>query len=68
MKFIFVCPENHKTFETEDFEIIENKGVKSDNAGNKHLDATVALSSPCPFCGKKHIFHADEMICPFSVR
>jgi hypothetical protein len=66
MKFIFVCPVKQEAFETEAFEIIENQGVITDDAGNKTLDATVKLSSPCPFCGENHVFHASEMVCPLS--
>ena len=47
------------------FQIIENRGVLLDKAGNKYLDMTVQISSPCPFCGEKHIFHANELACPF---
>jgi hypothetical protein len=66
MEFIFVCPETHAVFNSEDFKIIENKGIKTDAAGNKTLDAKVALTGPCPLCGKKHVYHASELSCPFS--
>jgi len=65
MNFLFFCPLQHQTFQTEDFQIIENRGVLLDKAGNKYLDMTVQISSPCPFCGEKHIFHANELACPF---
>lgn len=66
MKFIFVCPETSRVFESSDFSIIENKGVSADAAGNKTLDAKIRLSEPCPFCREKHIFHASELVCPFD--
>jgi len=66
MKFIFVCPIKNKTFESEDFSVIENKGVITDDAGNKTLDAKVALNEPCPFCGQKHVYPARELSCPFA--
>ncbi len=66
MRFIFVCPENNKTFESDDFELTDNRGIAVDKDGKKFLDAKVALSLPCPFCGKKHIFHASELTCPFT--
>lgn len=66
MNFIFVCPEKNEIFESGEFEMIENRGIVTDKAGNKSLDAKIVLSSPCPFCGKGHIFHVSEMICPFS--
>lgn len=66
MDFIFVCPEQNKVFESSDFSILENRGVAVDDAGNKTLDAKVALDKPCPFCGQKHVYHAGELLCPFS--
>jgi Zn finger protein HypA/HybF involved in hydrogenase expression len=66
MKFIFVCPSQNKVYESADFDILENRGVITDEAGNKTLDAKVALNEPCPFCGQKHVYHAGELSCPFS--
>ena len=65
-KFIFICPIQNKAFESPDFEIQDNKGVVVDEAGNRSLDAKVALNQPCPFCGQKHVYHASELVCPFS--
>lgn len=61
MKFVFVCPEKQKVFESASFEIINNKGIALDMKGNKFLDAKVALIKPCPFCGKKHVYHSSEL-------
>jgi len=66
MNFIFVCPEKNEIFESGDFEMIENRGIVTDEAGNRSLDAKIALTSACPFCGKQHTFHVSELICPFS--
>ena len=66
MKFIFVCPNQNREFESSDFRILDNRGVISDRAGNKMLDAKVALETPCPFCGAKHVYHVRELSCPFS--
>ena len=66
MKCIFVYPTQNKVFESADFRILENKGILTDDAGNKTLDAKVALNEPCPFCGQKHVYHAGELSCPFS--
>ena len=66
MKFLFVCPEKNDVFESNAFKIIEHQGVKVDEAGNKFLDAKIELDFPCPFCGKKHVFHATELSCPFA--
>jgi Zn finger protein HypA/HybF involved in hydrogenase expression len=66
MKFIFVCPNQHKPFESADFKIDDNRGVITDTAGHKTLDATVVLTEPCPYCGQKHVYQASEMSCPFG--
>jgi hypothetical protein len=66
MKLIFVCPNENKAFESADYRIIENRGVVTDAAGNKTLDAKVALDESCPHCGHKHIYRADELSCPFA--
>jgi hypothetical protein len=66
MKFVFVCPEKHQAFESDHFEVVENRGVTVDHDGNKTLDAMVELTTSCPFCGKKHRFYAGELACPFT--
>jgi hypothetical protein len=66
MKFIFVCPNRNEVFESADFRIIENRGVVTDAAGNRTLDAKVTLNAPCPLCGEKHVYDAGELPCPFS--
>ena len=66
MEFLFVCPEENRSFESADFRIVDNRGVTTDLAGNRTLDAKVALNSPCPFCGRLHVFRAVELRCPFE--
>lgn len=66
VKFVFVCTKNNEMFENSNFKIIDNRGVITDAAGNKSLDAKVALNEPCPFCGEKHIYHVSELLCPFT--
>lgn len=66
MKFIFVCPIQNRVFECADFSVLEYRGVTMDEAGGKTLDAKVALNEPCPFCGRKHVYHASELSCPFG--
>lgn len=66
VNFIFVCPNTNKVFESSDFKIVDNRGIVMDEAGNKNLDAKVALNEPCPFCGQKHIYRASELSCPFT--
>ena len=66
MKFIFVCPNQNREFESSDFRILDNRGIISDKAGNRTLDAKVALENPCPICGVKHVYHVRELSCPFS--
>ena len=55
------------TFESADFNVIENRGVISDSFGNKILDAKVELYEPCPFCGEKHVYLASQLSCPFEI-
>jgi hypothetical protein len=66
MDFVFTCPETGRPFNTGRFDIIDNHGVQTDNAGNKTLNARVKLLSPCPFCGGLHVYHASELSCPFD--
>jgi len=66
IKFIFICPNKNQVFERADFTMLENRGFITDEAGNKTLDAKVALDEPCPFCGEKHVYHASELSCPFK--
>lgn len=66
VKFIFVCPNNNEVFESSTFSIVDNRGITTDDAGNKNLDAKVSLDEPCPFCGEAHVFHANELPCPFA--
>jgi hypothetical protein len=66
MKLIFVCPEHNQAFESAHYRVLENKGVVCDAAGNRSLDAKVAPDIPCPFCGKRHVYHASELSCPFG--
>ena len=66
MEFLFVCPNRNEVFESSEFDIFDNRGVITDAAGNKTLDAKVALNGPCPFCGKKHVYYASELECPFG--
>ena len=61
-----LCPAQNEVFENADFIILENRGVITDADGNKTLDAKVALNQPCPFCGRKHVYHAGELCCPFG--
>ena len=66
MKFVFVCPENNKAFETDAFKVIEDKGVKIDDSGNKVWDAKIELTLACPYCSIRHVFDVSELPCPFA--
>ena len=66
MKFVFVCPEKDNIFESNEFKVIEDRGIFYDESGNRTWDAKVELALPCPFCGEKHIFKVSELPCPFS--
>jgi hypothetical protein len=66
MKLVFVCPNNHKAFQTDQFNIIQDNGVKIAETGQRVWDARVELTSACPFCGKIHEYHVSELPCPCS--
>ncbi|MFZ1985294.1 MAG: hypothetical protein WAU91_12830 [Desulfatitalea sp.] len=66
MQLVFVCPQTEKSFYSEHYEIVEHKGVRMDADGRKTLDAKVALTEPCLFCGQRHVYHAGELACPFG--
>ena len=66
MKLVFVCPEKNKAFETDEFKVIEDKGVKFKDSGNKAWDAKVELTLACPYCGRRHVFNVNELPCPFT--
>lgn len=66
MKFIFNCPETGATFETDDFSLTENRGVVTTTGGRRVLMAVVVLNTPCPHCGRKHRYRAEELACPFG--
>jgi hypothetical protein len=68
MELIFTCPETNQVFYSKDFEVIDNQGIQTDAAGHKTLDAKVALTSPCPFCNRMHVYHVNELSCPLSGR
>lgn len=68
MELIFVCPKTNKVFKSADYTILDNKGVKKDESGNKILDAKVEPVAPCPFCGKHHVYQACELPCPFTIK
>ena len=64
MKFIFLCPDTGRTFESGDLRIVEGRGVVTDPSGQKAWDATVKVI--CPFCEKAHTYRANELACPFT--
>ena len=66
MTFIFICPNYQKRFESNAFNLVQNKGVKVDENGQKYLDARVNLAGPCPYCGEMHSFAARDLACPFN--
>ncbi len=66
MKFIFVCPEYNRVFESDNFRVIDDRGIFTNESGNKTWNAKVELLSSCPFCGVKHIFDVNELACPFT--
>ena len=66
MELVFSCPLHRQVFQSDGYRIVENRGVAVDESGRKRLDMQVQLSVPCPFCGRRHIYAADELPCPLS--
>jgi len=66
MILLFNCPETGESFETADYSISDNKGIITNSNGEKILDATVVINSPCPYCNTLHKYKADKLSCPFS--
>jgi len=62
----FNCPKTGKSFETADYSIADNRGIITRENGEKFLDATVIINSPCPYCINIHSYKADKLACPFS--
>ena len=66
MNIVFTCREHNQVFESDRFRIEDNRGVVTDENGNRVLDAKVVLTEPCPFCGRRHVYRAAELACPFN--
>ncbi|MDY6906028.1 MAG: hypothetical protein SWH61_15230 [Thermodesulfobacteriota bacterium] len=66
MELIFVCPAVGKVFHSDQYRIMENRGIKRGTDGSRTLDASVSLTAPCPYCGQMHTYHASELACPFN--
>ena len=62
----FNCTETGRSFETADYALSENRGVRTNSEGEKILEAVVVLKSPCPHCGRIHSYMADTLACPFT--
>lgn len=45
MKFIFVCHEHNKIFESANFKIIEDREILTDGSGNKTWDAKKVINT-----------------------
>ena len=67
MKCIFSCTQNGRTFETDDFSVTDNRSMVTESDGQKILKATVLLNTPCPFCGERHEYRAEDLACPFDI-
>ena len=61
MQYLFVCPEENRSFESTAFRIVDSRSVTTDLAGNGTLDAKAALNGPCPLCGRLHVVRAVEL-------
>jgi hypothetical protein len=68
MELIFICPRTGGTFFSEDYSLVENRGVISGAGGEKILMATVSVNTPCPHCQELHSFRAEDLACPLTYR
>lgn len=68
MELIFICPRNGSTYFSEDYTLVENRGVINGADGKKILIATVAVHTPCPHCQELHSFRAEDLACPLTYR
>ena len=66
MKFIFTCPKDGRSFDSDDFKITEDHGVTVDEHNRKRWNAKVELLFPCPFCSRMHVFDVNELACSFG--
>ncbi len=65
MELTFTCPEMGGYFNCSGFRISDNRGIVTDEDGNRTMDAEVELEEPCPLCGGIHKYHISEIACPF---
>jgi hypothetical protein len=66
MNLLFTCTLRQEAFYSDNFQIIDNRGIAVDADGNRYLNARIQLTAPCPYCGERHEYHANELACPFS--
>lgn len=66
MELVFTCPQTQQVFRTDDYRIVEDRGFTVDGAGRRRLLMKVAAGPPCPFCGGRHVYDAEELACPFG--
>lgn len=63
MTLYFRCPQHGEVFATDEYALIENRGVVTTREGQKILQGTVAVNSSCPHCGRLHRYGVDEVMC-----
>lgn len=68
MQLHFNCPETGKSFATEQYSLVDNRGVVTDSHGGKVLEATVAVAIPCPHCRGMHRYPVRDIACPWTLR
>ncbi len=64
MELVFNCRRTSAVFKSDQYDIQDHQGVKTDANGQRYLDANVVLTTPCPHCGEKHRYRANELACP----
>jgi hypothetical protein len=66
MELLFTCLRRQIDFFSADYEICDHRGVATDAAGNRYLDARIKLASPCPCCGEIHEYPVSDLACPLT--
>jgi len=66
MNLFFTCPIKKEKFSSEAYSLQQGHRIVEDKNGEKALQGTVSLTSPCPLCGEQHLFEVEDVLCPLS--
>lgn len=66
MELVFQCPHTGSNYSSDDFSLVDNRGVVVKDSGEKILQAIVAVHTPCPHCREFHSYRAEDLACPLT--